>query len=141
MFTGRDNCDALFLLLSLHDFSLCYQNIYIRSYSSIIECYVSNFSQFICLFLHLTENTQLLFSACQQLLQPQFEPQRENIVSLIKTNTKVRGASCTMLFLSDYNPNQNMLTHFITQWRQPRFTKHAETLNQPQFVISDKSLE
>jgi len=50
-------------------------------------------------------------------------------VSLIKTNTKVCRALCTMLFLSDYNQNQNMSTHFITQWRQPRFTKHVEMLN------------
>lgn len=61
IFTGRDNFGAQALLSSLHVFSLCYQNNYSRSYSSVIECYASTVNWFFCLSLYLTENTQLLF--------------------------------------------------------------------------------
>jgi hypothetical protein len=40
--------------------------------------------------------------------------EEKHSVSLIKTNTKVRRASCMMLFLSDYNQDQNMSAHFLT---------------------------
>lgn len=70
--------------------------------------------------------SELLFWECEQFLQPQLVPHREYTVSLIKTNhTNIRKTSCMVSFLSDCNQNQNMSTHLIQQWRQPRFTKHS----------------
>jgi len=141
MFTGRDNFGALALLSSLHVFSLLPK--YLQSI--MLECYrVLCFGrQLVLLSLPVAhrEHSVVILSLSAVSSASVRSSKGKHFLSLIKKNKKVRRASYTMLFLSDYNPNQNMSTHFITQWRQPRFTKHDDTLNQPQFVVSDKSLE